>query len=64
MLSKEKLLINSNVTFGHNVFKNQLMLLRQNASADWKGLTALSVSTTLSHTLYIDVINVLVVDLK
>ena len=32
------LLIMSNSSFGHNVFKSRLLLLRQNASAGGKGL--------------------------
>ena len=36
---KEKVLIMSNLTFGHNVFKSHLLLLRQNASAGGKRLT-------------------------
>ena len=35
---KVKLLIMSNFTFGHNVFKSRLLLLRRNASAGGNGL--------------------------
>ena len=35
----EKLLIMSNLTFCHNVFKSRLLQMRQNASAGGKGLT-------------------------
>ena len=38
MWPKEKLLIMSNFSFGNNVFKSHLLLLRLNASTDWKGL--------------------------
>ena len=41
MWPKEKLLIMSNFTFNHNVFKSRLLLLRQKASACGKGLRAL-----------------------
>ena len=34
---KQKLLIMSNFTFGHNVFKSRLLLLRQNAEKVGKG---------------------------
>ena len=30
----------SNFTFGHNVFKSRLLLMRQNASAGGKGVAA------------------------
>ena len=38
MWPKEKLLIMSNFSFGHNVFKRRLLLLHQNVSAGGKGL--------------------------
>ena len=37
----------SNFAFGHNVFKNRLLLLRQNASTGGKGLIHGSVKTVL-----------------
>ena len=37
-LSNMQQICSSNFTFGHNVFKSRLLLLRQNASAGGKGL--------------------------
>ena len=41
----EKLLIMSNLAFGHTVFKSRLLLLRQNASAGGKGFTTIVMAT-------------------
>ena len=50
-----KLLNISNFTFGHNVFKSRLLLLRQNASAGGRGLNNQNIQYYHSTCIYNDV---------